>query len=93
MIITALVNLIYGLLSVLLVFNLPELPATFTTVLNSLKEYLVGGLGLVRLFVGDTAMGVIAVCFQLVLFVNAAYMLYSLVMWVLKKIPMLGIKE
>lgn len=93
MIISALVNLIYGLLSLLLVFDLPQLPDTFVTLLGTIKDYLVGGVGLIRAMVGDTAMGVIAVCLQLVIFLNAAYFLYSFVMWVLKKIPMLNIRE
>mgnify|MGYP001028456326 CR=1 FL=1 len=93
MIITALINLIFGLLSVLLVFNLPQLPDTFMTLLGTIQEYLVGGVGLLRAMVGDTAMGVIAVCLQLVIFLNAAYFLYSFVFWVIKKIPMLNIRE
>jgi hypothetical protein len=93
MIISALVNLIYGLLSLLLVFNLPQLPATFTTLLDQISGYLVGGVGLLRSMVGDTCMGVISVCLQLVIFCNAAYFLYSFVFWVIKKIPMLNIRE
>lgn len=93
MIITALVNLIYGLLSLLLVFDLPQLPDSFMIILGNIKTYMVGGVGLLRVLVGDTCMGVIAVCFQLVIYLNAAYFLYSFVMWVLKKIPMLNIRE
>lgn len=93
MIITGLINLIYGLLSVLLVFDLPVLPATVTTLLDQISGYFVGAVGLLRALVGDTAMGVIALCFQLVLLLNAAYLLYSLVFWVIKKIPMLNIRE
>lgn len=93
MIITALVNVIFALLSVLLVFDLPQLPDSFMTILGTIKDYLVGGVGLLRAMVGDTCMGVISVCFQLVIFLNAAYFLYSFVMWVLRKIPMLNIRE
>lgn len=93
MIISALIDLIYGLLSLLLVFNLPQLPDTFFTLLGTIKDYLVGGVGLLRAFVGDTCMGVISVCLQLVIFLNAAYFLYSFVFWVIKKIPMLNIRE
>lgn len=93
MIVVGLINLVYGLLSLLLVFNLPQLPDSFLTILDKVKEYMVSGVGLVRAMVGETCMGVIAVCFQLVIFLNAAYLLYSFVMWVLKKIPMLGVKE
>lgn len=93
MIVTSLIDLIYWLLSLLLVFNLPQLPDSFVILLGTIKDYLVGGVGLIRAMVGDTAMGVIAVCLQLVIFLNAAYFLYSFVMWVIKKIPMLGISE
>ncbi len=93
MIITALINVVFGLLSFLLVFNLPQLPDTFMTLLEQIQGYLVGGVGLLRAMVGDTCMGVIAVCLQLVILLNAAYFLYSFVMWVIRKIPMLNIRE
>ncbi len=93
MLISGLINLIYGLLSLLLVFDLPQLPDTVMTLLGTIKDYMVSGVGLLRALVGDTAMGVISVCFQLVIFLNAAYFLYSFVFWVIRKIPMLNIKE
>lgn len=93
MIITALLNLIYAILSALLVFNLPELPATVTQLLEQITGYLVNGVSLIRVFIGSTAMGVLALLFQLVLFVNAAYFLWSFVFWVIRKIPMLNVKE
>lgn len=93
MLISALLTLVYGVLSVLLVFNLPQLPDSVVTVANSLTGYITTGFSVLRAFVGDTCMGVLGVLFNLVIAMNAAYMLYSLVMWVLRKIPILGLKE
>lgn len=93
MLISALLTLVYGVLSVLLVFNLPQLPDSVVTVANSLTGYITTGFAVLRAVVGDTCMGVLGVLFNLVILMNAAYMLYSLVMWVLRKIPMLGLKE
>lgn len=93
MIISALLNLIYAVLSVLLVFNLPQLPDTVVTIANSLIGYITTGINMLHAFIGNTAMGVIAVCLGLVVLMNAAYLVYSLVFWVIRKIPMLNVKE
>lgn len=93
MIITVLLNLIYGLLSLLLVFNLPVLPETITTLVNSILGYIPTGVGILGVFFGNTCMGVLALLLRLVIGMNAAYMTYSLVFWVIRKIPMLNVKE
>lgn len=93
MIITALAKLVLGVLSVLLVFNLPELPEDVISIADSVKTYISSGIGILAAFIGDGAMRVISVLLGLVIAMNAAYALYSLVFWVLRKIPMLNIKE
>lgn len=93
MIITVLLNLIYSLLSLLLVFNLPVLPETITTLVNSILGYIPTGVGILGVFFGNTCMGVLALLLRLVIGMNAAYMTYSLVFWVIRKIPMLNVKE
>lgn len=93
MIITVLLNLVYNILSVLLIFNLPALPDTISTILDQITGYLVTGVTLIAAFVGSSCMGVMALLLQLVILMNAAYLLYSFVMWVLRKIPMLNIRE
>jgi hypothetical protein len=92
-IITAALNVIYTVLSVLLVFQLPELPASVITVANTAVGYVTSGVNVIHLFIGNTAMGVLTLCFKLVILFNAAYFLYSVVMWVLRKVPFLGLKE
>lgn len=93
MIISALLTLVYNVLSVLLVFNLPSLPSSVTTVASEVVDYIGTGISVMASFVGSTCMGLLAVLFTLVIALNAAYMLYSLVFWVIRKIPVLGISE
>lgn len=93
MIIAGLLTLIFAVLSVLLVFNLPALPDTIVELLDQVIEYLIMGISVIEAFIGDTAMGIIALLFQLVIYMNAAYFLYSFVFWVIRKIPMLNVKE
>lgn len=93
MIITALLNLIYTLLSVLLVFELPQLPQTVTSLLSQITTYVGTGVSIIGIFIGSTALGILAVLLQLVIYMNAAYFLWSFVFWVIRKIPMLGVKE
>lgn len=93
MIIAGLLSLIFAVLSVLLVFNLPALPDTIVELLNQIIEYVVMGISILEAFIGDTAMGILALLLQLVIYMNAAYFLYSFVFWVIRKIPMLNVKE
>lgn len=93
MIITALIELILKVLGALLVFDLPQLPESITSVLDSMLEYLIAGIGIIRAFVGDACMTLIATLFGLVVLANAAYFLYSFVFFVIRKIPMLNVKE
>ena len=93
MIITALLNLIYTVLSVLLVFELPQLPQTVTSLLSQITTYVGTGVSIIGIFIGSTALGILAVLLQLVIYMNAAYFLWSFVFWVIRNIPMLGVKE
>lgn len=93
MIITALIDLILNVLGALLVFDLPALPESVTTTLDSMLDYLVAGVGIIRAFVGDGCMTLMATLFGLVVLANAAYFVYSLVFFVIRKIPMLNVKE
>lgn len=91
MIITALANLIHALLNVLLVFNLPQLPTSVVSVANQAVEYMNTGIQIIGAFTGSTTLGVLAVLVNLFLLAHTAYMLYSFVRFILRKIPMLGI--
>ena len=93
MIISALLSLIYTVLSALLVFELPSLPDSVTTVASQITDYITTGINVLASFVGNTCMGVLAVLLELVIAMNAAYLVYSLVFWVIRKIPILNVKE
>ena len=93
MIITALIELILNVLGALLVFDLPALPESVISILDNISGYLVSGVGILRAFVGDGCMTILATLFGLVVLANAAYFLYSFVFFVIRKIPMLNVKE
>ena len=93
MIISGLLNLIYSVLSFLLVFELPNMPDTILAILNQITGYFQTGIQVISAFIGATAIGVIALLIQLVIFLNAAYFLWSFVFWVIRKIPMLNVRE
>lgn len=93
MIIKALLDLIYNVLSVLLVISLPSMPETVTSVINQVLGYMVTGISVIRVFIGQQAMMTLAVLLALILALNAAYFLYSFVFWVIRKIPMLNVRE
>lgn len=92
MIVEALCSLVKNLLSLLLVFELPPFPETITTIFNSVIEYLVMGRNLLQTLIGAPAMGVIGVCLVLVVAANSIYFTWSVVIFILKKIPFLGIE-
>ena len=93
MIISGLLTLLYNVLSLLLVFELPSLPDSVTTVGAELTNYVKEGISILAACVGSTALGIIALLLGLVLALNAAYLLYSLVFWVIRKIPVLNVRE
>lgn len=92
MIINALANLIHGLLSIVLVFELPQLPASVMTVAEHGVSYIIGGIGVLGAFLGPTALGVLAVLLTLLLHMHVSYMLYTLVAFILRKIPILNVE-
>lgn len=93
MLITSLAKIILGLLGMLFFFELPQFPDTVVNVFNSVISYMGTGLDVLHAFIGNTAMGVLGTCLSLVLIANGAYFVVSLVFFVLKKIPFLGLKE
>lgn len=92
MIISALLNLIYNVFSFLFIFELPQIPDSIMNIANSVIEYINQGIRIIQAFTGSTALGVLAVLLQLVLFIHTAYLTYTLIRFILKKIPMLNIR-
>lgn len=93
MIIKTLLNLIYTVLSKLLIFELPALPDSILSIMYQVLHYVYTGICVLGSFLGSTCMGVLALLLQLVIVMHSAYMTYTLVFWVLRKIPMLNVRE
>lgn len=91
MIITALISVILSLFSFLLNLfpSVPSFPDSVSEILSTLKDYMVSGMSIVNAYVyGNVVVTLITVT----LAVAVAHNIYVFVMWVLRKIPMLGIE-
>lgn len=70
-------------------FDFPIVPAQLTTLVNKLFEYMQVGTGILNFFV---PFDVIRPAIDVFLAVWAIEHTYSLVLWVLRKVPILSIK-
>lgn len=93
MILDAIFNVIYVILDKILVFDLPSLPDSVTAIIDEIVGYVVTGLSVLRAFVGDTAMSVFGVCLVLIVAMNGLYLTYSVVFWIIRKLPVLNVRE
>lgn len=95
MIIRKLLDLCLSLLTSLLsnVDGVPALPQQVVSVFSTILYYLVEGIDLLTMFIGPTATSFIGVCLDVIIAMNLFYFGYSCVMWFVKKIPFLGIKD
>lgn len=91
MIVKGLLQLIYSLLNGLFVFDLPNMPDTITTLWSELVGYVVTGIDVIRVFIGDTAMSVCALLLSLIIGMNVAYFVIGVIFFVLRKIPIVGV--
>lgn len=91
MIVKGLYQMIYSLLNGLFVFDLPNMPTTIVTLWNEFVSYVITGIDVIRIFVGDTAMGVFALLLSLVIGMNVAYFVIGVIFFVLRKIPIAGV--
>ena len=90
MIIKGLFELILGLLKIVFApINLPDLPAGIQSVLDELLDVLTGAVGLFAVFVD---MNVVKWIIPLVIVIANFEKVWSLIMFVLRKIPFLGIE-
>lgn len=90
MIVNALIDMLYGLIDWLTSgLNIPALPDEVMQVAASVTEYLVMGL---KFIANYTHLDYLLVLFGIVAAVDAGMLVYKFVMWVLRKIPMLGIE-
>lgn len=90
MIIKGLFELVFGLLKIVFApINLPDLPTGIQSVLNELQSVLIGALGLFGIFVD---LSVVKWLIPVVLVIVNLDKVWNLIMFVLRKIPFLGIE-
>lgn len=90
MIIKSLFDIVSSLILWMLnLINLPDMPDMIVNVLEQLKGYLLQGANILALFINwDLLMLLCNICLILII----ARESYSLLMWVIQKIPFLNIK-
>lgn len=90
MIIKGIFELVYTLLSVVLgPFSLPVLPEGIQTIFDSIVEYLTGAVGLLCVFVRPTTLQLLIPA--VILVINAEH-IWNGILWILKKLPFVGIE-
>lgn len=90
MIIKLLLDLIYTIFSVLTApINIPDLPEQINGIVQSLIEYIGTGLGILSNY---THVSYLLTLFGVIVVIDVGLMLYKLVMFFIKKIPMLNIR-
>lgn len=87
MIIETLLSVLFNLLDFLLFFKIPDLPETALEYVNQFFDYLVAGAGILSNYAPLTYLFTL---FSIILVVDAAILVYHFVMWIIRKIPMLG---
>lgn len=88
MIVNALIDMLYGLIDWLTSgLNIPALPPEVTKVAAQVTEHLVMGL---KFIANYTHLDYLLVLFGIVVAVDAGMLVYKFVMWIVRKIPMLG---
>lgn len=90
MIISGLLDLIYDLLELVLSpFSLPALPDGIQDIFDTVLEYLTGSVGLLCVFVRPTTLQVLIPA--VIIVINAEH-IWNGILWILKKLPFVGIE-
>lgn len=87
MIIELLLTLLKNVLGLLLVFEVPQLPPEVTGYVDTFFGYLETGASILANY---TPLGYLLTLFGVILAVDGAILIYKFVMWIIRKIPMLG---
>lgn len=90
MIIEGLMSLLYWLLDLVLTpIDIPDLPENVHAAIVWAVDKFIDGLAI---FAAFTHFSFIMVLFQIVVIIEAAFLIYKFVLWILRKIPMAGIE-
>lgn len=89
MIVMSLLEMIMWIMDTLIIFELPAFPEEIYSYLETAKGYLVAGGGI---FANYAPMEFVGTLFGLIVLVDACILGYHLVMWIIKKVPFLGME-
>ncbi len=90
MIVKGLMEMVFGLLKIVFApINLPQLPSGIQSVLDQLQSILIGAVGLLGVFIDWS---VVKWLIPVVIVVANFDKVWSLIMFILRKIPFLGIE-
>lgn len=89
MIIESLCNKIFDLIFIVIrVFNVPPLPSETLNYLDTAATLFQDGINLLNVFM---PMNYMLVCLGIIIGIDVAVLIYKLLMWIVRKIPMLNI--
>lgn len=88
MILKMLLDLLYAVMSVLLVIKIPGLPDGVMSYIDTAFQYISAGAGILANYV---PLDYFMILFGVILAVDGGIVLYHFVMWIIRKIPMAGI--
>lgn len=90
MIVEGILELIFSLFEIIFSFiELPALPAAIQNVIDTAMSYMLGGIGFLKVFLDFDFLGVLV---PIVIIIINLDKLWKLVMFILRKIPFLGIE-
>ena len=89
MLVDALIDMLYSLIDwITSGLNIPQLPDGVADVLANFVQYVATGIAILSNY---THMDYLLILFGVVVGVEAAILIYKFIMWIIRKIPMLGI--
>lgn len=89
MIVEALLDVVYSIMSILTApIEIPGMPEGVQQFIYSALEYITLGIRILGNYVD---LNYLLVLFGVILAIDIGLLLYKLVMWILRKIPMLGV--
>lgn len=90
MLIELLMNLIYLVFSTLtLAIKIPGMPKKVIEIVAILTDYITSGIAIVSNYVD---MSYLLILFGIIAVIDTSIFLYRVIMWILRKIPILGIQ-
>lgn len=90
MLLSALLSLVNFLIN-LIPFNLPGFPDSFDSTITLVQGYLQGAISFIYAYVIDY--NVVSTVFSIIIIWIGAKYSYRFLMWVIRKIPMINIKD